>query len=142
MEAVTKAIDESIAYSYQHNLKKVGLPQKNDRETAEETTSPCLKIFKKIGVDGNHTGIDIAHRDPTTNQNGRRRRRNAIVCKSVRRMVRQGVLVARANPIRLTPDYFDVRPDSQIDRTGILSHLSPKLQDLIRSAKSHQTKHG
>ena len=87
MEALTKAMDESIAYSYQQNLKKVGLPQKNERETAEETTSLCHKIFKKIGVDGNDTDIDIAHRDPTRNQNGRRRRRNAIVRKSVRRMV-------------------------------------------------------
>ena len=142
MEALTKAMDESIAYSYQQNLQKVGLPQKNERETAEETTSLCHKIFKKIGVDGNDTDIDIAHRDPTRNQNGRRRRRNAIVGKSVRSMVRERVLVVRANTVRLTPDDFDLRPDSQIDRSGMLSHLPPKLQDLIRSAKSYQTKHG
>ena len=59
MEALTKAMDESIAYSYQQNLQKVGLPQKNERETAEETTSLCHKIFKKIGVDGNDTDIDM-----------------------------------------------------------------------------------
>ena len=60
----------------------------------------------------------------------------------MRSMVRERVLVVRANTVRLTPDDFDLRPDSQIDRSGMLSHLPPKLQDLIRSAKSYQTKHG
>ena len=51
MEAVTKAIYEAISY----NLKIVGVPQTNEKETAEETTSLCLKIFKKIGVDVRET---------------------------------------------------------------------------------------
>ena len=95
-------------------------------------------------MDVRDTDIDIAYRDPTRNQNGRRRqRRNAIVCRPVRRMVRKRVLVARANTVRLTPYDFDLRSDSYIDWTGILSHLPPKLQELnILSAKSHQTKHG
>ena len=48
VEAITKAIDESIAYSYQYNLEIVRVPKRNERETAEETTSLCLKIFRKI----------------------------------------------------------------------------------------------
>ena len=143
VEAVTKAIDDATSYSYQHNLKIVGVPQTNEKETAEETTSLCLKIFKKIGVDVRETDIDIAHRIPTRKQNGRRgQRNNAIVCKFVRRMVRERVLAARANTNRLTSNDFDLPSGSQIDRIGILSHLSPKLQDLLRSAKPHQTEHG
>ena len=94
-------------------------------------------------MDISKTDIDIAHRIPTRNQNGRRRQRNnAIVCKFVRRMVRERVLAARANTNRLTPNDFDLPSDSQIDRIGILSHLPPKLQDLLRSAKTHQTEYG
>ena len=143
VEAVTKAIDEATSYSYQYNLKIFGVPETNEKETAEETTSLCLKIFKKIGVDISETDIDIAHRIPTRNQSGRRRQRhNAIVCKFVRRMVRERVLAARANTNRLTPNDFDLPSDSQIGRIGILSHLTPKLQDLLRSAKTHQTEYG
>ena len=143
VEAVTKAIDDALSYSYQYNLKIVGVPQTNEKETAEETTSLCLKIFTKIGVDVGETDIDIAHKIPTRKQNGRRgQRNNVIVCKFVRRMVRERVLAARANTNRLTSNDFDLPSGSQIDRIGILSHLSPKLQDLLRSAKTHQTEHG
>lgn len=51
-------------------------------------------------------------------------------------MVRERV-AARANTNRLTSNDFDLPSDSQIDQIGILSHLSPKLQDLF-----HQTEHG
>ena len=46
-------------------MKIVGVPQTNEKERAEETTSLCLKIFKKIGVDVRETDIDIAHRIPS-----------------------------------------------------------------------------
>lgn len=72
VEAITKAIDEGITCSYQYNLKIVRVPQTNQKEMAEETTSLCLKIFKIIGVDVRETDIDIAHRIPARKQNGRR----------------------------------------------------------------------
>ena len=37
VEAVTKAIDDATSYSYQYNLKIVGVPQTREKETAEET---------------------------------------------------------------------------------------------------------
>ena len=52
------------------------------------------------------------------------------------------MLAARANTNRLTPNDFDLPSDSQIDQIGILSHLMLKLQDLLRSAKTHQTEYG
>ena len=57
-------------------------------------------------------------------------------------MVRERVLSARANTIHLTPNDFDLPSDSKIDRIGILSHLSPNLQGLLRSVKTHQTEYG
>lgn len=69
----TKAIDDATTYSFQYNLKIVGVPQKNERETAEETTMLCLKIFSKIGLNVSENDIDIAHRVPARSQYGRRR---------------------------------------------------------------------
>ena len=67
MEALTKAIDESIAYSYQQNLQKVGLPQKNERETAEETrklawmaTTLTLTLLIEIRQETRMVGEDDA----------------------------------------------------------------------------------
>ena len=115
VEAVTKAIDDTTSYSYQYNLQIVGVPQTNELETAEETRSLCLKIFKKIGMEVRETDIDIAHRILTRKQNGwRGQRNNAIVCKFVRCMVQERVLAARANTNRLTPTDFDLPSDSQI----------------------------
>ena len=50
VEVLSKALDDALLYSYQYNLKIVGVPQTNDRETANETAEVCIKIFKKIGV--------------------------------------------------------------------------------------------
>ena len=51
---------ETLVPTWQEK-KIVGVPQTNEKEMAEETTSLCLKIFKTIGVDVRETGIDIAH---------------------------------------------------------------------------------
>ena len=119
MEAVTKAIEEAISHSYQYNLKIVGFPQKNEKETTEETTSLCLKILKKIGVDVTDTLTLLIEFQQES---------------KMRRMVRETVLASRANSNRLTSNDFDLPSDSQINRIGILSRLLPKLQDLLWSA--------
>ena len=101
VEAVTKAIDEAISYSYQYNLKIVGFPQKNEKEMTEETTSLCLKILKKIGVDVTDTLTLLIESQQES---------------KMRRMVRETVLAARANSNRLTSNDFDLPSDSQINR--------------------------
>lgn len=120
------------------------VPQKNKRETAEETESlsVCLKIFKNIGVDVRDTDIDIAHSSDKKPNRPEKTTKQRNCIQVVRRMVRERVVAARANTNRLTPNDFDLPSDSQIDRLGILSHLPPELQDQLRSAKSHQTKYG
>lgn len=128
-----------FSYSYQHNLKIVRVPQTNDRETAKETAEVCIKIFKKIGVKVSLADIDIAHRVQPRNQNGRRRRGNPIICKFVRRMVRDEVLDARPLTDRLTASDCGLAPDYEMERIGIFSHLTPRLQELLKKARVHQT---
>ena len=49
-EVLSKAFDDALLYSYQYNLKIVGVPQTKDRETANETAEVCINIFNKTGV--------------------------------------------------------------------------------------------
>ena len=91
-DRIDKAIDDIPHYSYQYNLKIVGVPQINENESAEDTANLCLKLFSSLGNDISSSDIDIAHRvlqRNATTDNGRRRQPNAIICKFTRRMSRQ-----------------------------------------------------
>ena len=72
-ESISKAIDDIQLYSYQYNLKLVGVPQTDPDEKTSDTVDLCLKVLSGIGADVSASDIDIAHRVPTRNQNGRRR---------------------------------------------------------------------
>ena len=61
---IDKAIDELLFYSIQYNLKIIGVPQINEKETSEETAELCVKLFSGIGVDASISDIDIAYRVP------------------------------------------------------------------------------
>ena len=60
---VGNAIDEVEEYSYQFNVKIIGLPEKSS-ETAAETSALCVKLFQETGADVFLSDIDIAHRVP------------------------------------------------------------------------------
>lgn len=66
---VAKAIDDIMTYSYQYNIKIIGVPQASDRETSEETANLCLKIFDGIGANISILDIDIAHEVQSRNLN-------------------------------------------------------------------------
>ena len=53
---VGNAIDEVEEYSYQFNVKIIGLPEKRS-ETAAETSALCVKLFQEIGGGGG--AVDI-----------------------------------------------------------------------------------
>ena len=148
VEEIEKKLDDSINYSYQYNLKILDVPQLKAKETAEETTQLCLKIFSKIGVDVKDIDIDIAHRVPKrTQQYGRRRNsrvqgNNSIIYKFVRGVVKERVLAARANINRLNPQEFGLPEDRNLRSIKVLSHLTPKLQHLLGQAKTFQTEAG
>ncbi|CAB3985927.1 Hypothetical predicted protein [Paramuricea clavata] len=86
-EKIAKAVDQLEDYSYQYNLKIVGIPQEQATETAEQTENLCLNLFKAIGADDVILqDIDIAHRIPARRSTDRP---NAINCKFVRRLARK-----------------------------------------------------
>ena len=137
LESISKAIDDIQLYSYQYNLKLVGMPP--DEKTSN-TVDLCLKVFSGIGADVSTSDIDIAHRIPTRNQNGRRRQASQplsnppIICKFTRRIIRDDVLSKRRNSNRLLPTNFGLQSENM--RISIFSHLTPGLQELLYLAKS------
>ena len=132
-DRIDKAIDDICYYSYQYNLKIVGVPQINENESAEDTANLCLKLFSSFGNDISASDIDIAHRvrlRNATTDNGHRRQLNAIICKFTRRMSREKLLASRRNTTQLT---------TEVNRIKIYSHLTPRLQELLHAAKAQQT---
>ena len=144
VDRIDKAIDEMLYYSYQYNLKIVGVPQISENESATQTADLCVKLFSGLGVNISISDIDIAHRVPqrnATTSNGRRRQPNPIICKFTRRMVRDTVLASRGNTSQLTAEVLELPSTTTIDRIAIYSHLTPRLQELLHAAKDHQNTH-
>ena len=76
---VGNAIDEVEEYSYQFNVKIIGLPEKSS-ETTAETSELCVKLFQEMGTEVFLSDIDIAHRVPLRQQNGAPK---PVICKFV-----------------------------------------------------------
>lgn len=138
---ISKAIDDIQLYSYQYNLKIVGVPQEDGTETAEKTAKLCMKIFAGIGANVAEFDIDTAHRVPA--RNSRRKQASTqstyqpIICKFTRRIARDGVLAKRREIRRLTPEIFGLPTGTDL-RISIYCHLIPRLQELLHSAKTFQ----
>lgn len=135
-DEITNVIEQMEDYSYQYNVKIVGMPLETERESSEQTANLCLKLFTAIGVqDMSLQEIDIAHRIParrTTN------RPNAIICKFVRRMTREKVMAARKGVANLQLNQLGFSSHVELGNINIYDHLTPRLQELLYEAKNYQ----
>jgi NADH/NAD ratio-sensing transcriptional regulator Rex len=132
---IDKAID-LLTYSYQYNLKIVGVPQLDDKESSDETAVLCINFFRAMGVDISISNIDIAHRTPIrSTTNGCQSQTNPIVCKFVRRLARDKVLAARNNSSQLSVNDLKLPSMAKLDCILIFNHLTPRLQELLYEAK-------
>ena len=52
VDSLDAAIDDLLKYGFQYNVKGVGLPERNEHESAEATMQLRLKLFYAIGADG------------------------------------------------------------------------------------------
>ena len=62
VERVANAINDAEEYSYQFNVKIVGLPELSPSESAPETSSLCVKLFQEMGAEVSIFDINLAHR--------------------------------------------------------------------------------
>jgi len=149
VQKLSEAIDEALIYSYQYNLKLIGVPQVDKKESADQTTDLCLKIFKAIGANVNINDIDIAHRVPSrrTNTNIMATRANParidnpIVCKFTRRLAKNDVLSKKKNLKDITPSSLSVSIPVPGLRILIFRHLAPRIQILFNMTKEYKANH-
>jgi len=103
-----------MAYSYQYNLKIIGLPQANPKETAEETIELCLKLFKELGASKvNEQDIDIAHRLQIRESS----KPAVIVCKFTCRIAKEAVMCKRKS-------LNEINLQNVVSSTGSLDNAS------------------
>ena len=128
VDRIDKAIDEMLYYSTY--LRS---------ESAQDTAELCVKLFSGLGVDVSTSEINIAHRVPQRDTStGNRRQPNPIICKFTRGTTQDTVLASRGNAKRLTTEDLDLPSTAEINRIAIYSHLTPRLHELLHSAKAHQ----
>ena len=130
---IRKSIEASEAYSYQFNIKIVGVPTVAEHETAQQTADLCMRLFAASRVEGvSLNDIDTAHRVPSRVASNRP---NAIICKFVRRLAREKVMAARRRVSDLNADNLGFSGAVDISHINLFDHLTPRKQELLFESK-------
>jgi len=128
---IEEAIEEINKYSYQYNVKILGVSKSNPKETAKETFDICVKLFNAIGAAVTNQDIDIAHRVTPRDSS----KTPPIVCKFTRRIAKEDVMNSKSKLRDINFDDIDLHTEG---RVNIYDHLTPKSQLLFNHAKKFQ----
>ena len=60
VENIGDSIEQLQRYSFQYNIKITGLPESETHESASQTASLCINLFKAAGIEISNQDIDIA----------------------------------------------------------------------------------
>ena len=122
VDEVGKAIDSFEEYSYQYNIKIVGVPELNSQETADITFQD----------------IDIAHRVPLRSAGNLPK---PIICKFTRRLARELVMARRKDACKSIPVNLGLPDGVSLSSVRIFDHLIPKMQTVFSEAKKLKSNH-
>ena len=125
VDEVGKAIDTIEEYSYQYNVKIVGVPELNGQETAMDTSKLCVNLFIEMGADITLQDIDIAHRVPFRSA---RNLPKPIICKFTRRLAKKLVMARRKDACKSIPANLGLPDGVSLSSVRIFDHLTPKMQ--------------
>ncbi|XP_028404031.1 uncharacterized protein LOC114526648 [Dendronephthya gigantea] len=139
VELLSKSFDEAQQYSYSYNVKLMGIPHLKPRESAQETSELCAKIFQKMGAEVTLQDIDIAHLVPTRKTNDKPK---PIICKFTRRLAREQVMAARKYLKKLDPSSSGLPVESTLMYAAVYDYLTPRNQQLLAEAKKFQNENG
>ena len=134
VDEIGEAIDNIERYSYQYNVNIIGIPELKSKESAQETSNFCVKLFKKMGVDITSQDIDITHRVPSRNPAYHK----PIICKFTRRCTKEQVMIHRQDANKIEPTVLGLPSDASILNARVYDHLTPKVQKLLTEAKKFQ----
>ena len=121
VDGITDAIDNLECYSYQYNLKLVGIPELKAKKSWTKTSNLCVLLFKEMGVTSiSLEDIDIAHRVPARNDS----RYKPIICKFSRRIVKEQDVNCRRNINKVNPNSAGLPPGSQLSEARVYYHIT------------------
>ena len=130
---IGKAIDSMCEYSYQYNVKIVGMPELSEQESYSQTSALCVKFFSDMGADVSLQDIDIAHRVPQ--RNATTGAPKPIICKFVRRLSKEAVMARRNDACKANPSSLGFGEGVSFSSDRIFDHLTPKMQHVFTEAK-------
>ena len=133
VDEIGKAIDSMCEYSYQYNVKIVGLPELSEQESYSQTSDLCVKLFSDMGAEVSLHDIDIAHRVPQRNATARAPK--PIICKFVRRLSKEAVMARRNDVCKADPSSLGYGEGVSLSSVRIFDHLTPKMQYVYTEAK-------
>lgn len=133
VEEVGKAIDSMYEYSYQYNVKIVGMPELSEQESYSQTSRLCVKLFSDMGAEVSIHDIDIAHRVPQRNATAGAPK--PIICKFVRRLSKEAVMARRNDACKADPSSLGFGEGVSLSSVRIFDHLTPKMQYVFTEAK-------
>ena len=137
VNTIGNAIDEIQEYSFQYNVKIVGVPERLQDESAASISKLCLNIFKETGADVSMYDTDTAHRVPSRNNNGKPK---PIVCRIVQRLANESVMNHHES-CKLNPASVGLPEDALLSAVRIFDHLSPRMQTVLFEAKKFKDQH-
>ena len=133
------SIEQLQRYSFQYNIKIIGLPKSETHESASQTASLCINLFKVAGIEISNQDIDIAHRIPTRIATSGPR---PIVCKFTTRIVKEQVMNARNEACKVSANSTELPSSCSLENVRLFDHLTPLLQQLLADSKKFQKRNG
>ena len=130
---IGKAIDSMCEYSYQYNIKIIGMPELSEQECYSQTSALCVKLFSDMGADVSLQDIDIAHRVPQ--RNATTGAPKPIICKFVRRLSKEAVMARRNDACKANPRSLGFGEGVSFSSDRIFDHLTLKMQHVFTEAK-------
>lgn len=138
VDMVGKAIEDLQDYSYQFNIKIIGVPETGSPESAKNTSDLCVALFNRMGAQVSLQDIDIAHRVQTHQQNGGPK---PIICKFVRRLAKYEVMARRQDACKVDPVTVGFSDSVSLANVRIFDHLTPNQQQILYEAKKFKDRH-
>ena len=137
LNRISNAIDQLEDYSYQFNVKLIGVPEMSTTESASSTSSFCVKIFNEMGADVSILDIETAHKVPTRSDQGSGPK--PIICKFLRRLAKEQGMECRNDVINVNPTAIGLPEQTSISAVRIFDHLTPKMQTILYEVKRFKT---
>ena len=101
VDKIEQELDNIENYSYQYNLKIIGVPEISTKESSEQSSDICVKLFNVMGAKVSIHDIDIAHRIPVRKVESQGKPK-PIICKFIRRLAKESVMKLRRQTGNIT----------------------------------------